>query len=280
MTDKRGYTHMLLEDMAEQATRAWGPTTGERAIVALDFMRIFVPEPGQIISQPGDMEFSPQAFSAAPTFSLPPSLPRKPFTPKNAFTPTIQLIGASNLAQNNDMQPTIPWTNQNNVYTVDHGFHSSAPPGGALGPSIPVQTIGQLGCYGLPADFDSIQQTQSLYAFEQMQTIQQMNMPGASVTEGMATGMRREMGAWTQMPVSARMGPGSNANAPVRGEYPSLVRTIEAPRHQPRLRITGNLEGLERDPVIARSIVAAHVKYDDCTSAESRGNNEKRKFES
>jgi len=153
---------MLLDDIAEQATRAWGPPTGERAVVALDFMRVFVPEPGQIISQPGGTELPPLAFSAASTFALPSSLPQKPSFSQNAFTPTRQQVGANNLTRDCGMLPTARGTNHDNTPTFDRSFHF--PPGDVSGPPIPIQAAGQSGYYSLPANLDFIQQTQSLYA--------------------------------------------------------------------------------------------------------------------
>lgn len=140
---------MLLEDIAEQATRAWGPPTGERAVVALDFMRVFVPEPGQIISHPGDTEFLPLAFSAASTLSVPPSLPQKPPSGQNALAPTMQPVGANNLTRDHGMLPTAWGTNHDNTPTVNHSFHPGFSPGDVSGPPIPVQATGQSGYYGL-----------------------------------------------------------------------------------------------------------------------------------
>jgi len=111
----------------------------------------------------------------------------------------------------------------------------------------------------------------------------------ADANEAECTGKGRlKMGSGTQMPVSARMGPGSitggegytttpltmAAADPAIADLPALVG---ASQRRPHMRITGNMEGLEHDPIIARSIVAVNVKY-NCTS-ESRNDDEKRKLE-
>jgi len=134
---------MLLEDIAEQATRAWSPPNGERAVVALDFMRVFVPEPRQMFSQPGDMELPPLAFPAAASFALPPSLPWNLSFGHNPFPPTIGI-------NNYGMLPTAWETDYGN--TIDRSFYSGAPSGDISDPSIPIP----IGQSGLSTDLDSI----------------------------------------------------------------------------------------------------------------------------
>lgn len=56
--------------------------------------------------------------------------------------------------------------------------------------------------------------------------------------------------------LSALGGPGASVGIPVQD-------------HQPRMDVTGDLEGLEHDPVIARSIAAASIQYENQFS-ESR----------
>ena len=129
---------------------------------------------------------------------------------------------------------------------------------------------------------DSIWQTQSLYAFTQ--TIQLIGMAHANETEDMGKG-RLEMRSGTQMPVSARMGFGLNTGdkgyptipltmAAVDPAIADLPALVGASQGRPYMGITGTMEGLEHDPITARSIAAVNVKYDNRTS-ESREDNEK-----
>jgi len=85
---------------------------------------------------------------------------------------------------------------------------------------------------------------------------------------------RLEMGSGTQMPVSARMGPGPNTGGEGYTTIPLTMVAVDpagTSQRRPHMRITGNMEGPEHNPIIARSIVAANVKYDNCTSESNLG---------
>ena len=111
--------------------------------------------------------------------------------------------------------------------------------------------------------------------------MQLISTADANEAEFMGEG-RLEMGSGTQMPVSARMGPGPNTESEGYTTIPFTMVAVDpagTSQRRPHMRITGNMEGLEHNPIIVMSIVAANVKYDNCTS-ESRDDNEKRKLES
>ncbi|KAF5357867.1 hypothetical protein D9756_001823 [Leucocoprinus leucothites] len=293
--NRRGFTHNLLDDLEEKATRAWDPSSGDQAIVALDFMRVLVPEPRLIkeISTPDTMEVSATSSVSVSTSYLPPSLPQKPPPQTNTFVSARQPVGTGNFPQHNNMQPPTTWNNQNGPLAVNPGFQQSVPLGNIPSPTLPFQATGQPGYYGPLPGFDPIQQAQSFLAFAQMQQMMQMAAAaGANAVHGTGIGMSMGMGIGMGVGIEMEMGMpgvvGPYGLTPMGGGMPipmpvdaaiatvtALAEALEAPRDQPRVDATGDLEGLERDPVIARSMAAANIKYENDSSSEHAENQRK-----
>ncbi|KXN87748.1 Zinc phosphodiesterase ELAC protein 1 [Leucoagaricus sp. SymC.cos] len=275
--NRGGFTSRLLEDMEDKATKTWDPPSGAEAIVALDFMRVLVPEPNTGKDISSSITVSSSASASVSTMSLANPLPAKPPLP-------------------------IPPVNVNS-YPPSHHVQNPAPAllsgplSGQLGglPSpMPIRATGQPGYYGQPRGYDPVQMAQSYYTFAQMMHL--AATAGTNIVEGigMGTGMPILIPTLMQMQMPATgmgmhpygipvVGGGTPTPTPVDAAMTRLVALAGALETQPpgqhRVDVTGDLEGLECDPVIARSIAAANVRYENAPSNEPGDMNKNRMFD-
>ncbi|KAF9451213.1 hypothetical protein P691DRAFT_699774 [Macrolepiota fuliginosa MF-IS2] len=275
----RGFAHRVLDDLEDQATKAWNTPSGEEAIVALDFMRVLVPEPRGVNDDSTPLTLT-SASASTSTTSLPAppsSLPQKP--PPMAPLPNPVMVGTPSNHNNDNYLATSPsWDNGGGdlgVHNITNGFP---------GP-------GQAGYYGHPMGYDPIQMAQ-FYTFAQMMHLG-VGAGTTGIVGGIGAGMGTEMGmgfgtGMEMGPMGGGIGLGGMVPIPMfaTATGAAAVATpmgmltvgggaVAMPRAQAPAGGMRGLEELERDPVIARSIAAANTQYENSLSSGEDGPEEK-----